>query len=136
GVRSRTVFLDFTGWACAGSCGAKGVTTVVPDVSVEKIPEPDAGSVDERRAAPWSVRIDTRVVDAWCAWLGSFATDAEAALAAAIAYRELDGPARDRWLDALAQDSERLRVPLIAVYAPLLAVESDPVRRARITDAM
>ncbi|HTA91113.1 MAG TPA: hypothetical protein VK745_16095 [Polyangiaceae bacterium] len=81
-------------------------------------------------------RSDTRLLDAWCEWLGALATDAEAALAAAIAYQELDGGARDHWLSALEQDAARLSVPRIAVYAPLLAVESDPERRARITDAI
>ena len=76
------------------------------------------------------------MLDAWCEWLGALATDAEAALAAAIAYRELDAPSRDRWLAALDQDAARLAVPRIAVYAPLLAVESDPARRARIAEAI
>jgi hypothetical protein len=80
--------------------------------------------------------VEGRVVDAWCAWLDALATDAEAALAAALAYEELDGPARDTWLRALEQDSERVGVPRIAMYAPLLAVESDPARRQRITTAM
>jgi len=83
-----------------------------------------------------AARSDTRLLDAWCEWLGALATDAEAALAAAIAYQELDGGARDHWLSALEQDAGRLNVPRIAVYAPLLAVESDPERRARITDAI
>ena len=80
--------------------------------------------------------VDARVVDAWCEWLGALATDAEAALAAALAYKQLDASARDTWLSALEQDALRLSVPRIAVYAPLLAVESDPKRRARITEAM
>ncbi|HEY6078566.1 MAG TPA: hypothetical protein VIW29_07175 [Polyangiaceae bacterium] len=79
---------------------------------------------------------DSRVLDAWCEWLGALATDAEAALAAAIAYRELDAQGRTSWLNALEQDSVRVKVPKIAVYAPLLAVESDPERRERITFAM
>lgn len=79
---------------------------------------------------------DSRVLDAWCEWLGALATDAEAALAAAIAYRELDAQGRTSWLNALEQDSVRLKVPRIAVYAPLLAVEADPERRERITFAM
>ena len=90
----------------------------------------------ERTPLPLEGRSDTRVLDAWCEWLGALATDAEAALAAAIAYQELDGGARDHWLTALEQDALRLNVPRIAVYAPLLAVESDPERRARITDAI
>jgi len=107
------------------------------------MPEPFAPShvsavpvAADRTPLPSDGRTDTRVLDAWCEWLGALATDAEAALAAAIAYQELDGGARDHWLSALEQDAVRLKVPRIAVYAPLLAVESDPERRARITDAI
>lgn len=81
-------------------------------------------------------KLDARVVDAWVAWLGALATDAEAALAAAMAYKELDAAARDTWLRALEHDAKRANVPRIAVYAPLLAVESDPERRARIIQAI
>src|SRR5262245_41204718 len=73
---------------------------------------------------------------AWRQWLGALATDAEAAIAAAHVYGELAPPARDAWLDALREDSPKLTVPAVAVYAPLLAVESDPGRRARIEDAI
>lgn len=107
------------------------------------MPDPFASSLiaavpspAERTPLPIDGRVDTRALDAWCEWLGALATDAEAALAAAIAYRELDGGARDHWLSALEQDALRLNVPRIAVYAPLLAVESDPERRARITEAI
>lgn len=79
---------------------------------------------------------DPRVMAAWCEWLDALGTDAEAALAAAMAYKQLDSEARDSWLSALEQDVPRLKVPLIAVYAPLLAVELDPERRARITAAI
>jgi hypothetical protein len=75
-------------------------------------------------------------VDVWCAFLSRLATDAEAAMAAAMAYRELDGPARDVWIAALEQDIDRVDAPRIAVYAPLLAVEADPSRRARVLAAM
>ncbi|HXK20109.1 MAG TPA: hypothetical protein VNG33_19995 [Polyangiaceae bacterium] len=96
-----------------------------------------AGAAADRTPLPELERgTDTRVLDAWCEWLGALATDAEAALAAAIAYRELDAQGRTSWLNALEQDSVRLKVPHIAVYAPLLAVESDPERRERITFAM
>ena len=94
-------------------------------VSAERTPLPEIGRGTE-----------ARVLDAWCEWLGALATDAEAALAAAIAYRELDAQGRNSWLNALEQDSARITVPRIAVYAPLLAVESDPERRERITDAI
>jgi hypothetical protein len=79
---------------------------------------------------------DKRVLNAWCAWLGALATNAEAALAAALAYKQLEGPARESWLAAVEHDAERLNVPRVAVFAPLLAVESDPERRLRITRAM
>src|SRR6476620_2394151 len=79
---------------------------------------------------------DPRLVDAWCAFLGRLATDAEAALAAAMAYKELAGPAREDWIAALEHDIGRVEVPPIAVYAPLLAVETDPRRRQRILSAL
>jgi hypothetical protein len=80
--------------------------------------------------------LDSRFVEAWCEWLGRLATDAEAAHAAAMAYQQLDEAERDKWIAALEQDAARVGVPRIAVYAPLLAVESDPERRARITEAI
>ncbi len=83
-----------------------------------------------------ATRPDARMRKAWCEWLQALATDAEAALAAAIAYRQLDGLARDRWLNALDEDVGQLHVPRIAVYAPLLAVEADSERRSRIVSAM
>jgi hypothetical protein len=82
------------------------------------------------------LRAEVRLVEAWREWLRALATDAEAALAAAIAYRELSGDARDDWLGALEQDADLISVPKFAVYAPLLAVESDPERRARIQRAV
>jgi len=85
---------------------------------------------------PVTPHADERLVGAWCEWLGALATDAEAALATAIAYRELTSSGRDYWLTVLEQDAERLDVPKIALYAPLLAVESDASRRARISHAM
>src|SRR5262245_14374961 len=80
--------------------------------------------------------VDPRMLEAWRAWLSSLASDAEAALGAAHAYSELDGDGRDAWLDALAEDTPRLEVPSVAVYAPLLAVEVEPERRERICLAM
>jgi hypothetical protein len=85
---------------------------------------------------PRTPTTDSRVVAAWCEWLEALGTDAEAAMAAAMAYKELDSAARDTWLSALEQDAPRLKAPPIAVYAPLLAVEADPERRARITAAI
>lgn len=80
--------------------------------------------------------LESRLVGAWREWLHALATDAEAALAAAIAYRELPSEARDEWLGALEQDAEQISVPKFAVYAPLLAVESNPERRERIQRAV
>jgi hypothetical protein len=79
---------------------------------------------------------DSRVMSAWCAWLGALATDAEAALAAALAYKQLEPSARESWLSAVEQDAHRLDIPKVALFAPLLAVESDPERRAKILLAM
>jgi hypothetical protein len=72
------------------------------------------------------------VQSAWRSWLGALATDAEAAMAAALAYESLPADARGAWLDALDADAPTLEVPLVALFAPLLAVESDAGRRARI----
>ena len=83
-----------------------------------------------------AAEVDRRMVDVWREWLGALATDAEAAQAAAMAYQELDEAARDRWVAALEHDAAKLDVPRIAVYAPLLAVEANPERRARIEAAI
>lgn len=77
-----------------------------------------------------------RSVRAWRAWLGALANDAEAAQAAALAYEQLDASGREAWIDSLAQDTQELGVPRIAVYAPLLAVECDRGRRQRIQLAL
>lgn len=75
---------------------------------------------------------EPRILAAWREWLGALANDADAALAAADVYAGLAPEARDAWLDALAEDAPGLSVPLVALYAPLLAVEVDPERRARM----
>jgi hypothetical protein len=82
------------------------------------------------------VPVDPRLLSVWCAFLDRLATDAEAALAVAMAYRELDAQGRDVWISALEQDAERVTVPRIAVYAPLLAVEAEPKRRQRLLSAL
>ncbi len=79
---------------------------------------------------------DPRILAAWEQWLRALATDAEAALAASNLYDSLSPEARERWLDALAEDAPRLGIPLVAVYAPLLAVEAEPSRRARMQEAL
>jgi hypothetical protein len=81
--------------------------------------------------------VDHRVRAAWRSWLSALAADAEAALAAALAYESLPHDARDAWLDALEADAPALDVPPVALYAPLLAVESEPgPRRTRIEAAI
>ncbi|HET9958289.1 MAG TPA: hypothetical protein VFQ61_27530 [Polyangiaceae bacterium] len=90
----------------------------------------------EGNPLPRTSRSEGRLVGAWHEWLRALATDAEAALAAAIAYQELDAAGRNEWLTALDQDMDQVPVPKFAVYAPLLAVESDPERRARIQRAV
>lgn len=79
---------------------------------------------------------DARVLEVWCTFLDRMATDAEAALAAAIAYQQLDSAARDVWVSSLEQDLKHIKAPRIAVYAPLLAVERDPQRRERLLRAV
>ncbi|MDP9148841.1 MAG: hypothetical protein M3O36_02710 [Myxococcota bacterium] len=80
--------------------------------------------------------VDEHVRSAWRSWLSALATDADAAIAAAIAYESLSPDARRAWLDALDDDAPALRVPPLALYAPLLAVESDEGRRGRIEAAI
>ena len=80
--------------------------------------------------------IDPRVRSAWRTWLSALAIDAEAAMAAALAYESLPDEGRDAWLDALESDAPTINVPRIALYAPLLAVESDVPRRIRIEQAI
>ncbi|HLV68059.1 MAG TPA: hypothetical protein VKY73_19710 [Polyangiaceae bacterium] len=75
---------------------------------------------------------ESRHVEAWREWLRALATNAEAALAAALLYRGLDGAARDAWLTIVEEDADALGVPKFALYAPLLAVEFEPERRSRI----
>lgn len=80
--------------------------------------------------------VDPRARAAWRTWLKALATDADAALAAALAYESLDDGARDGWLDSLEQDGPTLGVPLIALYAPLLSVEGDLIRRQRMVTVL
>jgi hypothetical protein len=93
----------------------------------------DAGSSDGQLGQG---NTDPRMLAAWRQWLAALATDAEAAIAASHVYSELPAEARDAWLDALAEDAQRIAVPAIAIYAPLLAAESDPDRCKRIERAI
>jgi hypothetical protein len=79
---------------------------------------------------------DTRSHGAWRVWLSALATDAEAALSAALTYESLEPAGRDAWLDALDADAPSVGVPVVALYAPLLAVEEDVDRCARIERAI
>jgi hypothetical protein len=79
---------------------------------------------------------DARFARAWRAWLGALAHDPEAAWAAALTYRSLPVDGRDAWIDALEIDAPDVGAPAIALYAPLLGVEDDPGRRARIEAAL
>lgn len=76
--------------------------------------------------------IDPRAHAAWRTWLAALAKDADAVTAAALAYESLGPEGRDAWLDALDSDAPEVGVPRIALYAPLLGVEEDEARRARI----
>jgi len=69
---------------------------------------------------------------AWQAWLRALSDDAEAALAAALTYEALGPAERDAWLDALDEDAPQILAPRESLYAPLLLVEEDLERRARI----
>jgi hypothetical protein len=94
-----------------------------------------ASESDERGTQTGSGKgeeVEAHVQSAWRSWLSALATDAEAAMAAALAYESLPAEGRDAWLDALEVDAPTLGVPSVALYAPLLAVETDEERRARI----
>ncbi len=98
------------------------------DAAPEAAPGPDGP--DSSDAA------DPRLSSAFRAWLEALATDPEAATAAAMAYESLAPDGRDAWLDAIALEAPLLDVPALALYAPLLGVESDDTRRARINAAL
>lgn len=76
--------------------------------------------------------VDPRARAAWRTWLAALAKDPDAVTAAALAYESLGPEGRDAWLDALDEDAPEVGVPKIALYAPLLGVEEDEERRARI----
>lgn len=83
-------------------------------------------------ASERAASVDPNTHAAWRTWLGALARDAEAATAAALAYESLAPGGREAWLDALDVDAPEVGVPTIALYAPLLGVEQDAGRRARI----
>src|SRR5580692_12560826 len=91
---------------------------------------------DRSELAAMAPAVSGHAQSAWRTWLSALATDADAAMAAALAYESLPPESRDAWLDALAHDRSMLDVPAVALYAPLLAVESDGGRRERIAVAI
>ncbi len=96
-------------------------------------------SSDGRRdvdAVPRPHATDPRMHAAWREWLMALASDAEAALATADVYQSLSDDGRNAWLDALVEDAPTLTVPPVALYAPLISVEMDLERRARMIDAL
>ena len=97
---------------------------------------PQRATSAEATPLPRNGGVDERTMKAWREWLGALTTDAEAALAAALAYEQLDGEGRDSWIDALAEDADQAAVPRFAAYAPLLAVELNDARRMRIRHAI
>ncbi len=102
--------------------------TTKPAGSAIKTPDaapPSTGSSD-----------DARYARAWRVWLAALAHDPEAAWAAALTYRSLDAAGRDAWIAALDLDAPSVGAPAIALYAPLLAVEDDPMRRARLESTL
>lgn len=100
-----------------------------PKVALQQVGLPVGKPSEGGTASP-------KTIQAWMAWLSAMGSDAEAALAAALAYQALDAPGREMWLSSLDGDVHQLKVPRIAVYAPLLAVENDPERRKRIEEAI
>jgi hypothetical protein len=91
-----------------------------------------AGPVTSEGVSDAEAGVDPRMRSAWRSWLSALATDAEAAMAAALAYESLPDDGRAAWLDALEADAADLDVPPVALYAPLLAVETNELLRARM----
>lgn len=108
-------------FALARVAGLPDAATGVRVMSVSEDGQPDDDD------AP-----DPRMTAAFKAWLEALATDPEAATSAAMAYESLEPEGRDAWLDAIEAEAPRLEVPAIALYAPLLGVETDERRRARM----
>jgi hypothetical protein len=107
-----------------------------PASDPEPLTEP-AGAAPPLRLPPTrAAQVDPRLLAAWREWLAALATDAEAAMAAAHVYGELAPDGRDAWLEALAEDAPNLGVPLVALYGPLLSVETDVARRDRMETAL
>ncbi len=79
---------------------------------------------------------EPRVGDLWGEWLHALTCEPDAALAAAEIYARMSEGERDRWLNELERDVSSFSVPAVAVFAPLLAVEVNGSRRARLEHMM
>ena len=115
---------------------AKSTLTQIPLFEESTLTTGSGSTVATPREIPGPPEHDGRSTAVWRQWLSSMASDAEAALSAAIAYREMDGPGREQWLTSLEFDAPEVEVPKVALYAPLLAVEQDPERRSRLIFAL
>jgi hypothetical protein len=104
--------------------GAAAVSSVMPSAEV-------------RTESSFEADEDAERVDGiWREWLTALANDSEAAMAAAMTYRQFSDDVRDEWVNALASDVDHSGISRVAVFAPLLAVETDPARRLRIAQLL
>lgn len=90
----------------------------------------------KERLVPGALQPDERTQAVWSEWLQALTRDPEAAMAAADVYKRMNDEERDAWLRALERDLASFEVPAVAVYAPLLAVESNEARRTAMVRAM
>jgi hypothetical protein len=79
---------------------------------------------------------EPRVGVLWGEWLHALTCEPDAALAAAEIYSRMSEAERDTWLSELERDVSSFSVPAVAVFAPLLAVEVNGARRARLQEMM
>jgi len=126
------------GWFCGGLHGLTRESTIerkgVGDVKRGK-----KRTLCLRLAPECPIVLDpmlAHVRSAWRSWLAALATDAEAAIAAALTYESLPGEVRDAWLDAIGSEAPTLGVPVVAFYGPLLGVELDPSRIGKMRAAV
>lgn len=80
--------------------------------------------------------VEPRILAAWREWLTALSRDPDAAIAASQVYGALSDEGRDAWLAALEEDGPKLGVPKVALYAPILSVESNAMRLERIRAAI
>jgi hypothetical protein len=128
--------------------------TPAPASVVEAVADGDGPDSRERRQQPMGssecddlddadvsdavaeARAADRVDSIWREWLRALANDSEAAIGAAMTYRQFSDDVRDEWVSALESDTGEAPVSRVAVFAPLLAVETDPGRRLRIAQLL